>query len=177
MEEIVAEEERVLARIQKHVANVSQRRDQPTYDYDAELISLRDQIAEARLEDVPPLIEEMERLQGVAARRANVVQGLVDAQHPYFGRLVLQEGQRKSEVLIGRGTYLDPRTGVRIVDWRDAPVSRLYYRYEEGDDYEETFGGRDVYGEVLVRRSVAIVDGVLRRIGTPQGTFIRGTDG
>jgi DNA helicase-2/ATP-dependent DNA helicase PcrA len=176
MDTIVAEEERVLTRIVKHLSTVRERREVVTYDYDAELISLRDQIAEARLEDVPPLIEEMERLQGVAARRASVVTGGVDAQAPYFGRLVLQEGQRKREVLIGRGTYLDPRTGVRIVDWRDAPVSRLYYRYEEGDDYEENFGGRDVYGEILVRRSVAIVDGVLRRIGTPQGSFIRGGD-
>ena len=29
------------------------------------------------------------------------------------------------------------RGGVQIVDWRNAPVSRLFYRYEEGDAYEE----------------------------------------
>lgn len=174
---IVDEEERVLRRVQRSVE--ARRTEKPAsgIDYDSELIALRDQINEARLEDVPPLIEEMERLQQVAARRAQVTEGVVDPASPYFGRLVLEENEKKREVLIGRATYLDPKTGTRIVDWRDAPVSRIYYRYEEGDDYEETFGGRDVEGEVLVRRSLAVVEGELRRIGAPQGTFIRAMDG
>ena len=174
---IVDEEERVLRRVKRSIEARRSERPMRGMDYDAELVALRDQINEARLEDVPPLIEEMERLQAVAARRAQVTEGLVDEKSPYFGRLVLEEEEKKREVLIGRTTYLDPKTGTRIVDWRDAPVSRVYYRYEEGDDYEETFGGRDVEGEVLVRRSLAIVDNDLRRIGSPQGTFIRRIDG
>ena len=174
---IVSEEERVLARIHKHLAARKMRVSTDGIDYDAELLSLRDQINEARLEDVPPLIEEMERLSEVAARRAKVVEGAVDPDSPYFGRLVLEENERRREVLIGRSTYLDPRTGVRIVDWRDAPVSRIYYRYEEGDPYEENFGGREVHGEVVTRRSLAIASSVLRRIGSPQGVFVRAMDG
>jgi len=174
---VVDEEERVLGRVHRVLdARRGEERKTGT-NYEQELLSLRDQINDARLEDVPPLIEEMERLQGVAARRAKVAEGYVDPRSPYFGRLVLEEGTRKREVLIGRGTYLDPKTGVRIVDWRDAPVSRLYYRYEEGDDYEENFGGRDVNGDILTRRSLAIVDGKLRRIGSPQGTFLKRSSG
>jgi DNA helicase-2/ATP-dependent DNA helicase PcrA len=176
MEEIVSEEQRVLVRVQKHLTNRPLRRT-GRIDYDNELLVLRDQIAEARLEDVPALVAQMERLQQVAARRADVNIGEVDSASPYFGRMVLLEGQRKREVLIGRSTYLDQRTGVQIVDWRDAPVSRVYYRYEEGDDYDEVFGDRLVEGEVLTRRSLAISEGQLRRIGAPQGTFMRRQDG
>jgi DNA helicase-2/ATP-dependent DNA helicase PcrA len=175
---IVSEEEKVLARVQKHLENREVRRSSASFiDYDKELISLRDAINEARLEDIPPLLEEMERLQGVAARRAEVTESHVDPKSPYFGRLLLREGEQKREILIGRGTYLDSRTGVRIVDWRDAPVSRLYYRYDEGDDYDEEFGGREVNGEVVTRRSLAISEGTLRRIGCPQGIFVRTHDG
>jgi DNA helicase-2/ATP-dependent DNA helicase PcrA len=179
---IVGEEERTLTRIQKHlVARAEEMRLNAAsdfqIDYDAELISLRNQIQEARLEDVPPLIEEMERLTEVAARRGKVVEGAIDSASPYFGRLVLEEDGKKREVLIGKATYLDARTNVRIVDWRDAPVSRIYYRYEEGDEYEERFGGRDVLGEVVTRRAVAISSGLLRRIGCPQGIFVRGMEG
>jgi DNA helicase II / ATP-dependent DNA helicase PcrA len=172
-ERIVGEEEKVLARVQKHLANREMRRPSTLIDYDKELLILRDAINEARLEDIPPLLEEMERLQGVAARRAEVTESHIDPRSPYFGRLVLHEGEQRREILIGRGTYLDSRTGVRIVDWRDAPVSRLYYRYEEGDDYDEEFGGREVTGEVLTRRSLAISEGALRRIGCPQGIFVK----
>jgi DNA helicase-2/ATP-dependent DNA helicase PcrA len=87
--------------------------------------------------------------------------------------MVLREDGKTREVLIGRTTYVDSLAGVRIVDWRDAPVSRLYYRYAEGDEYDETFGEREVQGEVLVRRSISVVDGVLRRIVSPAGMFVR----
>jgi len=176
MEEIVAQEEKVLARVHRTAATKRPTHRGQLIDYDAELIALRDQIREARLEDIPPLVEEMERLQQVAQRRAKVTEGVVDRMSPYFGRMVLEEDSRKREILIGRSTYLDPKTGVRIVDWRDAPVSRVYYRYEEGDDYDEIFGDREVEGEVLIRRNLSITTGKLRRIGTPQGTFRRSRD-
>ena len=173
MESIVSQEERVLRRVQRALGAKRESVYRPGQrDYDAELIALRDQIREARMEDIPPLVEEMERLHHVAQRRAQVVEGMVDLNSPYFGRLVLEEDERKREVLIGRSTFLDSKTGIRIVDWRDAPVSRIYYRYEEGDDFDENFGGRDVEGDVLVRRSVAITRAKLRRIGCPQGTFL-----
>ncbi len=175
---IVGEEERTLGRIQKHLAARQMLKpSEDTLDFETEMLSLRDQIKDARLEDVPPLIEEMERLTEVAARRGKVIEGAVDADSPYFGRMVLEENEKRREVLIGKATYLDPRTNVRIVDWRDAPVSRLYYRYEEGDEYEENFGGREVTGDVITRRSVAIGSGSLRRIGSPQGIFVRGKEG
>ena len=134
MDEIVAQEEKVLARVHRTAQSSRPTHRGQLIDYDAELIALRDQIREARLEDVPPLVEEMERLQQVAQRRAKVTEGAVDPSSPYFGRMILEEEGRKREILIGRSTFLDPKTGVRIVDWRDAPVSRVYYRYEEGDD-------------------------------------------
>ncbi len=173
---IVQEEERVLVRVLQFLASRSSQKSDKA-DYDQELISLRDQISESRLEDVPALVAQMERLQAVAARRAGVTGGLVDVRSPYFGRIVLQEHERKREVLIGRSTYLDPELGLRIVDWRDAPVSRVYYCYDEGDDYDEVFGNRPVEGEVHLRRSLAIANGVLRRVGSPQGTFVRKSSG
>jgi DNA helicase-2/ATP-dependent DNA helicase PcrA len=177
MEETVAQEEKVLSRVHRTIEAKRPTHRGQLIDYDAELIALRDQIREARLEDIPPLIEEMERLQQVAQRRAKVMEGAVDVMSPYFGRMVLEEDERKREILIGRSTFLDSKTGVRIVDWRDAPVSRVYYRYEEGDDYDEIFGDREVEGEVLLRRNLSITGGKLRRIGTPQGTFRRSRDG
>jgi DNA helicase-2/ATP-dependent DNA helicase PcrA len=175
---IVSEEEACLARVLAHLAKPRSRPPRPdAASYDERLLDLRDQIAAARMEDVPPLVQEMERLQALAGRLRTTEETPIDRGSPYFGRLVLEEGSRRREVLIGRGTYLDTQSGVRIVDWRDAPVSRLYYRYEEGDEYDEVFGDREVSGIVLTRRSVTIADGVLRRIGSPQGTFVRARTG
>lgn len=175
---VVREEEHCLDRILTHVEERRFRKpERREVDYDSQLLALRDEIGSARLEDIPPLLEQMERLQGISARQRQLTEGFVDPQSPYFGRMVLNENDRRREVLIGRSTYLDSKAGVRIVDWRDAPVSRLYYRYAEGDQYEETFGERELEGEVLLRRSVTIVDSRLRRIVAPQGTFLRPENG
>ncbi len=141
-------------------------------------MSLRDEIGEARLEDVPALVAQMERLQMVGMTRGDLQTMLVDPGSPYFGHLRLREEVRgrglvERDVFIGRATYVDAKNRVNIVDWRHAPVSQLFYRYAEGSDYEETFGEREVEGEVVVRRTLTIDDGVLVRVASPQGVWVR----
>ena len=170
MTRIVAEEEKALARV---LANAHVQRNTSRKDYDVELIELRDAIGEARMEDVPALLAEMERLRNVATRRAEVTVGAVNTSSPYFGHMKIKEGGRVRDVLIGNNTYVDTDSGVRIVDWRDAPVSKIYYRYSEGDEYEEEIGGRTVEGSVVVRRAVVIRESLLRRVVAPQGAYYR----
>jgi DNA helicase II / ATP-dependent DNA helicase PcrA len=178
--DIAADEEALLARVQEGLAarRTGTRRG-PRYDQ--ELVALRDEIGEARREDVPALIAQMERLEGVSARSAEATGALVDLGSPYFGHLRLREGEaeraRERDVCVGRATFVDPARGVRIVDWRNAPVSQLFYRYPEGSDYEERFGTRTVEGEILVRRTVTITDGALERIASPQGIWTRTAQG
>jgi len=174
---ITGEEERTLAKVTEHLGQRVQEQPRQTTDYDAQLLDLRDQIATARMEDVPPLLEQMERLHILSTRKREAVEVQVDAKSPYFGHLALEENGKRRDVLIGRGTYLDSKSGIRIVDWRDAPVSRLFYRYEEGDDYDEVFGDREVSGTVATRRSLTIVDSTLRRVSAPQGSFARRNTG
>ena len=181
---IPAEEEGLLARVRRSLAQALPvgSRDVTlgglSQHYADAMVALRDEIGEARLEDVPQLVAQMERLQGVALTRSSLQTILVDPSSPYFGHLRLREqfpgrGVVERDVLIGRATYVDPRSRVNIVDWRDAPVSQLYYRYSEGGDYEEKFGERDVEGEVLVRRTLTIEGGTLHRVLSPQGVWAR----
>lgn len=172
---ILGEEEKTLARVQEALAAVTKTH--VRRDYDAELLELRDAMNEARMEDVPALLAEMERLREVANRRAELTVGKVDPENPYFGHMKLTEGGRVRDVLIGNSTYVDTDNGVRVVDWRDAPVSRVFYRYAEGDDYEEEFGTKLTEGTVMIRRAVVIRSGQLKRVVCPQGTFFRGREG
>jgi DNA helicase-2/ATP-dependent DNA helicase PcrA len=93
----------------------------------------------------------------------------VDPRSPYFAHLRLREGDRERDLCLGRATRIE--RGIRIVDWRNAPVSRVFYRYRQGEDYEEEFGGQRREGVVVARRTVRIHDGELDRIEAPEGTF------
>jgi DNA helicase-2/ATP-dependent DNA helicase PcrA len=154
---------------------------------DARLVELRELAAVAKPDDLPALLEQMHTLGTLRAHRGKSTVGSIDRKSPYFAHLRLEEtvtlpgsqGEklRRRDVLVGGKQYLDAGAGIRIVDWRNAPVSRIFYRYREGDPYEETLGDRPIEGEVLARRTVAIVNGVLRKVTSPQGTFVVDHDG
>ncbi len=99
-----------------------------------------------------------------AHRAANRVRDL-SSDSPYFAHLRLSEGGRARDVLLGKGSAVDARLPANVVDWRDAPISRLYYEYEEGEEFCEEIAGREREGTVIVRRRVDIRGGVLQEIG------------
>lgn len=174
---IIDEEMTLLAKVQRQIADHQIAQTALNQGFDQELISLRDQIAEARTEDLAPLIAEMYRISLVGANTDKTKALPVDAKSPYFGHLKLSDGKKTRDVLVGSRGFVTTGTGVAIVDWRNAPVSRIYYCYEEGDDYDENFGGRATSGQVVARRTVGIVDGELRRVTWSTGSVARRADG
>ncbi|MCK5799266.1 MAG: DNA helicase UvrD, partial [Deltaproteobacteria bacterium] len=167
---IVTDELQLFARVSAALGALSvQTADAPSYD--AILVELRDQIAEAKPEDLPTLVEQMTRTAALAQRYGQGRDLPVDPSTPYFAHLRLAEGDRQRDILLGKRGYINRGQRVQIVDWRNAPISRIYYRYDEGDDYEERFGNNPIEGIVSARRSITIDDAHLQRIGCPQGTF------
>src|SRR6185312_7815844 len=170
--DIPAEEERLLARVLASLAAHAPgpgatTREPARAGHVEEMIALRDEIGEARLEDVPALVAQMERLQNVSLTRGELQTILVDPAAPYFGHLRLREEVRgrvvERDVLIGRATFVDPGARINVVDWRHAPVSQLFYR--------------DAQGEIVARRILTIEGSVLRRVACPQGVWARAADG
>ncbi len=135
-----------------------------------ELIKLRDQIGEAKEEDTPALVQQYEHQVAwleQLRRREEIVQ--IDPDNPYFAHIRLREDGRVRDVLLGKGTRLVGNA--RIVDWRHAPISRVFYRYQQGDEFEEQLGERVHAGDLVARRVLSIHRGDLARIEAPEGTF------
>jgi DNA helicase II / ATP-dependent DNA helicase PcrA len=171
--DIVREEEQLLTVVLRKLDGGAPRKGRIQVDDAGALIELRDALAEAKPEDQGSILEQMHRIEALSRQRGKGDTPPVDRKSPYFGHMRLEENGKRRDVLIGARSFVEPGGGVQIVDWRNAPVSRLFYRYEEGDAYEERLGDRLVEGEVLARRTVAIVDGELRRVAAPQGTYSR----
>lgn len=172
---VVEEELSLLANVLEKLDGEHDGEERP--DYDELLTSLRDAVAAAKPEDQPPLVEQMHRVAALARQHGQGRSIPVDKGSPYFGHLRLNEDGRERDVLIGKVSHVDAKREVRIVDWRNAPVSRLYYCYDEGDEYQETFGTRPVKGTVEIRRSVTVDESQLRRVGSTEGTFVLRPDG
>jgi DNA helicase-2/ATP-dependent DNA helicase PcrA len=121
--------------------------------------------------DAPALQEQYNHQSAVLEQlRSAGRQAKVDPESPYFAHMRLLEDNQERDLCLGRATCL--AKGVRIIDWRDAPISKIFYRYKQGEDYDEEISGRERIGELSVRRMVRIRDGALERIQTPEGDFV-----
>lgn len=92
---------------------------------------------------------------------------------PYFARLVVEEevngSTREFEYKIGFAANTD----CRIIDWRKAPISKLYYEYRELDEYSEQIQGRERNGQVVLRNTLDIEKEKLKKVTCRYGTFMR----
>ncbi len=98
-------------------------------------------------------------------------------EKPYFARLLVEEqlnGQPKEmEYRIG----VAANTDCRIIDWRKAPISKLYYEYREGDEYSEEIQGRERSGRIKLRNSVEIEKRTLKKVTCRHGTAVKDPSG
>jgi len=170
----IAEEERLLQSVQLALAP---RRDGPDDQagLEARLRDLRDEALESTAKDLPTVFQEMGVVRAVMERSRGGDRP--DPRAPYFAHLRLREGGEARDICLGRAAFFDRDAGVRVVDWRTAPVAGLFYRSREGEEFEEPLPGRTARGVVEVRRVVVIDAGRLVRIAGGALNLVRGADG
>jgi DNA helicase-2/ATP-dependent DNA helicase PcrA len=141
-----------------------------------DLVRLREELTTAKEEDKGALMDQYNaRMALIEQLRSARDVAEVDPDSPYFAHLRLREDGRDRDICLGKATRI--ARGVRIVDWRNAPISRVFYQFQEGEEYDVEIAGREVTGEVMARRTVTIARGRLERVDTPDGTFERDPDG
>jgi DNA helicase-2/ATP-dependent DNA helicase PcrA len=170
---IVAEEQRLLQRIRTTLIENPEGPGRTETDLVEELMRLQEDLREARVDDEKGLInQQIHQLMSLLdQQRKGRPTGTVDPDSPYFAHLRVTEDGRPRDVFLGRATRLEH--GLRIVDWRNAPISRLFYQYDQGDEYYEEMGGRMREGVVTARRTVHVDGGELHRVGTSDETWVR----
>jgi len=173
---IVQEELDHLARTRRLLEEVPYEIPPREKDIVEELTRLRDEMANAKAEDKGALMAQYDRQFNLLGQlREARDKETVDPDSPYFAHLALEEEGEVRHVFLGKATRLDH--GLRVVDWRNAPISRLFYGYQEGEIFEERFGGRDREGEVRARRTLTVQKGQLLRIDGAESTYFLDDDG
>lgn len=171
MDRIVEEELALLEQVESALHRAEGRSGPSEAAIVSELERLRDELRSGRgADDRAALQWEWNRQSALLRQlRASREAPRVPVESPYFGHLRLHEGAREWDICLGKGTFIEG--GVSVVDWRNAPISHLYYRYQQGDEYEEEIAGRTRSGRVTARRAVTIRDAALRRIEAPEGVY------
>lgn len=97
------------------------------------------------------------------------IDSLIDK--PYFARIVLNEktGQKVREIEYKLG--ITSNLECRIIDWRNAPIAKLFYQYQEGEEYFEIIQNQEKEGTVVLRNQVEIKKGELQSVTCKLGKF------
>lgn len=170
-DDIVLEELAALEKVTAQLAEIPAAKTASQAPIVRELERLRERLLSGdENKDLSTLTEQYHNQSAILQQLQNAGQAItVDASSPYFAHLRLEEGRRQRDVYLGRATCLEK--GVRIIDWRDAPISKIFYSYRQGEDFDEEISGRERQGTVLARRMVRIREGVLERVQAPEGDF------
>ena len=136
------------------------------------IIELRDSLSDTLPEDVPAVMAQMERMVLLHSQQDsyNSATGY-NLDTPYFAHIRLSENNRVRDLLIGNQNCFSTHLPCPIVDWKNAPISQIFYRYREGDEYVEDIGERELEGELITRRMLLIENGNLMRINWPGGVL------
>ncbi len=170
----VVEEERLLAlKVASAIDGASRRK--PVRSNVEDFQALREEAAGASEGDLPALIDQLHNMQSQA--RAIKQRMLPNRDEPYFAHMTLESNGRSREVLLGYHSFIEPKYGVTIIDWRHAPVAGVFFEYQEGEIYEQEAGDRELTGRLVNRRIVAFQEGALVQVITPKGTAWRERDG
>lgn len=173
---VVREEEELLRDIRRRLLERPQAAGASEAETAEELRRLQEDIAHAKTEDKAAMLQQFDNLTALLGQIREGRRGEgPDPDSPYFAHMRLQEGPDKRDLFLGRATRVE--RGLRIVDWRSAPIARIFYRYQEGEEFAEEMGGRLREGVLAARRTLSIRLGQIDQISSPQGTFQRTESG
>lgn len=173
---IVDEEVTLLAQVLQRLDEVPMLVPPSEREVVEELLRLRDEMQSAKEEDKGAIMQQYDQsfalLQQLRDARERPQ---VDPDSPYFAHLAIEAEDTTRHLYLGKATRIDH--GLRIIDWRNAPISRIFYSYQEGEEFEEIFGGRPMEGTIAARRNVRITQRTLERIDCPDGVFVKTPEG
>jgi DNA helicase IV len=126
-------------------------------------------VAEQREEEKQFLLSDETVAHGLVKLRLEEKKGMQALrEQPYFARVIYQEKGREIEFKLGLASY--PKE--RIIDWRKAPISKLYYDYEEGEPYDDEIAGVERKGEIRLKRAYRGKNGKLTAIELKDSSFV-----
>lgn len=168
---ILAEEEEILARVKEAVREQALASSPSMAGISRGILELREQAAKAHTRDLPSLIEQLHVHQSLARRSYDIT--LPDMRAPYFAHIKIEEQGRIRDILIGHQTFISSKFDVSIIDWRHAPIAKIFFNFRQGDYFEVELPQRVSEGQLIARRLLNFKQGHIVGIRFPDFEYRR----
>ncbi|MDD0851810.1 AAA family ATPase [Halobacteriovorax sp. GB3] len=159
-----------LTKIAKHFDNVVELiKTIPTMNFDA-LIQIEKSIEALRLEakycksdDLPGIMDQLNTQHDLARKFSKALE-LPEISSPFFGHMQINQKGKLKDIYIGHKSFFHKTIPFKILDWKQAPMAKMYYQFDEGDEFDFDVENRTIEGEIVQKSVITIVDGKLYRI-------------
>ncbi len=168
----IAEEERRLSEICQAADRYSLQRKEKLRDHDLKIRELKTERLNANNpREKDRLTLEIRRLSQYDP--AKYLPPFEQMAAPYLAGITICDDDPRigrKHILLGKQGLMDGSKAV-VTDWRKAQVSKLYYEWEEGEEYEDDIGDRERSGTIEKKIAYGISRRELLSIKTGTGSF------
>lgn len=137
----------------------------------ANIMALKEESLSCKEDDLPGIIQQM-NLQNQLAERFSTHVSLPDPTSPFFGHMKIEQDGKVKDVFIGHTAFSHRSTTFKVIDWKKAPIARIFYQYSENDEFTFDLDERTIEGTIFEKSVLTIRDSKLLRIDRNGTSFI-----
>lgn len=172
MHSYIQKQEEVLERIQEIIKHLPNKNFESLKELEVSIAQLNEEVKNAKAEDVPSIMYQLNILHSLAEKLTEN-NAFPDALSPYFGHMQIEQEGKQKDLFIGHCALSETGLAEKIVDWKRAPIARVFYQYDKGEDFDLDLEDREVSGKVLDKAVLTVQAGKLLRVDREGQTYIK----
>ena len=154
----IHEQEEILQNIQKVVKSLPNKNLNSLEELEISIQQLNEDAKSAKAEDVPSIMYQLNILHSLAEKLTEN-NAFPDLNSPYFGFMRIEQEGKEMEIYVGHCALSESELKQKIVDWKRAPIARVFYQYDIGEDFDLDLEDREIFGKILDKAILTIQDG------------------
>lgn len=165
--------EKILKKVREAIVATMQEDQSLTHKYVERFLAAREAASTSNEKDIAQVYENMYTQKALASHKGTPLPSL---DTPYFAHMRLEEEGRQRDILIGYVSFVSTKCDYPVIDWRHAPMAKIYFNYREGEEFDEELPGKEVQGTVSMRNMLTISNGRLVQIMGPKSSLRKSPD-
>lgn len=142
------------------------------YRLEKDMEALRLEAKYCKADDLPGIMDQMNNLHNLIVKFSRPLK-LPDGASPFFGHMRIFQDKKEKDIYLGHVSLMHEQMKFKIIDWKRAPLAKVFYQYDEGDDFDFDVEDRTVEGQILEKSVITIVNGKLYRIDRNDETYVK----
>lgn len=167
----IQQQEEILAKMQEKIKLLPNKNMESLKELEISIEQLNNEVKSAKSEDVPSIMYQLNILHSLADKLMEN-NAFPDSSSPYFGHLKIEQDKKQKDLYLGHCGLSDVSMSEKIIDWKRAPIAKVFYQYDAGEEFDLDLEDREVGGKVIEKAVLTIINGELKRVDRNRKSYV-----